>query len=58
MLGTLIARVGGENQPIFTIGRWAVFVAPSSGKLELAMNDSSYEHNAGSVTVKIDITPK
>ena len=58
MLGTLIARVGGEGNRIFTIGRWSVFIAPSSGKLELAMNDSSYEHNDGLVTVKIDIIAK
>jgi uncharacterized protein with LGFP repeats len=55
VIGALVARIGGDNGPVFTIGRSAVILAPSSGRLELAMNDTSYEHNDGLVTVKIDV---
>jgi len=50
--GMLIGRIGGNEQP-FTVGRWNTLSSPVAGHLYLAMNDSEYSDNKGSVTVQI-----
>ena len=52
-IGTLIARMGGDDAHTFSVGRWSVLTAPTQGTLYLAMNDNVYGDNAGFITVQI-----
>jgi len=51
--GTLIGRIGENDGQAFAVGRWHTFTSPANGTLYVAMNSSSYEDNAGFITVQI-----
>jgi len=54
-IGSLVGRLDKGPRTAFAVGRWKEYTATSDGTLELAMNDSYYEDNAGRITVAITI---
>jgi hypothetical protein len=52
-VGTLVGRIGENNDRIFPVGRWNEFTADTEGTLYLAMNDIDHQDNAGAITVQI-----
>ncbi|MDE2292687.1 MAG: hypothetical protein KGL53_11455, partial [Elusimicrobia bacterium] len=54
-IGALVARIGGGNW--FLAGSSATFIAPQSGSLALAMNDTYYFDNFGSLLASFSIVP-
>lgn len=52
-VGTLIGRIGNDEQQIFPVGGWRIITAETNGRLYLAMNDNSYSDNGGYITIQI-----
>ncbi len=53
VIGALIGKIGEDDSHVFPVGRWSTHTAQTDGPLYLAMNDGTYEDNAGLVTVQI-----
>ncbi|MEK6536797.1 MAG: hypothetical protein AABZ63_04860, partial [Actinomycetota bacterium] len=52
-IGALMGRIGGGSR--FRVGLSTTVIAPQSGSLYLAMNDSAYDDNSGAISVNVAV---
>jgi hypothetical protein len=52
-MGSLVGRIGQDEDQIFPVGRWREYMSPAQGNLYLRINDDKLDDNDGFITVQI-----